>query len=81
MALAVKRQTEQSAQQFTLRREEVQMQMSMAIRMLAKAAGDADFDLDVTIIESSPVVPELVRSTSDGCGSTCESACTSCKSA
>ena len=56
------------------------MQTTMASRMLTKATGDADFDLDITIIESSPVVPELVRSTSDGCGSTCESACTSCKS-
>ena len=54
---------------------------TMPSQKLTEAAGDADFDLDVTIIESSPVVPELVRSTSDGCGSTCESACTSCKSA
>ena len=56
------------------------MQTTMASGMLKKVTGDADFDLDVTIIESSPVVPELMRSTSDGCGSTCESACTSCKS-
>ena len=56
------------------------MQTTMASGMLKKVTGDADFDLDVTIIESSPVVPDLVRSTSDGCGSTCESACTSCRS-
>ncbi len=41
---------------------------------------DLDFDLDVSIVESGPVIPELLRSTSDNCGSTCESACTSCKS-
>ena len=56
------------------------MQATMPSGMLTQASGDGDFDLDVTIIESSPVVPEPVRSTSDGCGSTCESACTSCKS-
>lgn len=56
------------------------MQTTMASGMPKRGSGDTDFDLDVTIIESSPVVPELVRSTSDGCGSTCESACTSCKS-
>lgn len=38
------------------------------------------FDLDITLIESSPVIPELLRSTSDNCGSTCGSACTSCSS-
>jgi FxLD family lantipeptide len=57
------------------------MLATMPIQTFTEGAGDADFDLDVTIIESSPVVPEVVRSTSDGCGSTCESACTSCKSA
>jgi FxLD family lantipeptide len=41
---------------------------------------DADFDLDVRIIESGPVVPDLMRNTDDGCGSTCGSACTSCRS-
>jgi FxLD family lantipeptide len=56
------------------------MQATMPSGMLTQATRDGDFDLDVTIIESSPVVPEPVRSTSDGCGHTCESACTSCKS-
>ena len=41
---------------------------------------DAEFDLDIRIIESGPVIAELLRSTSDNCGSTCASACTSCKS-
>lgn len=41
---------------------------------------DSDFDLDVRIIASGPVIPELLRSTSDNCGKTCASACTSCKS-
>jgi len=42
--------------------------------------GDDDFDLDVSITESGPVIAELLRSTSDNCGGTCASACTSCKS-
>ncbi len=41
-------------------------------------ADDSEFDLDVTIVESGPVVAELLRSTDDNCGATCESACTSC---
>ncbi|MGH8902521.1 MAG: FxLD family lanthipeptide [Egibacteraceae bacterium] len=36
---------------------------------------DSEFDLDVSIVESGPVIAELMRSTDDGCGSTCESAC------
>lgn len=40
---------------------------------------DLDFDLDVSIVESGSVA-DLMLSTSDNCGSTCESACTSCQS-
>ena len=36
---------------------------------------DAEFDLDVSIVESGPVIDDLMRVTSDNCGSTCESAC------
>lgn len=39
------------------------------------AAIDSEFDLDVRIVESSPVVAELMQATSDNCGSTCETAC------
>ncbi|MGH3692821.1 MAG: FxLD family lanthipeptide [Pseudonocardiaceae bacterium] len=38
-------------------------------------AGDAEFDLDVSIVESGPVIDDLMRLTDDGCGSTCETAC------
>lgn len=38
----------------------------------------SDFDLDISIVESGPVLTELVRLTDDNCGHTCESACTSC---
>ncbi|MGH3868022.1 MAG: FxLD family lanthipeptide [Pseudonocardiaceae bacterium] len=41
-------------------------------------AVDSEFDLDVSIVESGPVVAELMRNTDDNCGNTCESACTSC---
>jgi FxLD family lantipeptide len=57
------------------------MQATMSSDTLTEAIGDSEFDLDVTIIEAGPVVPELMRSTSDNCGGTCVSACTSCKSA
>jgi FxLD family lantipeptide len=38
-------------------------------------AADSEFDLDVSIVESGPVIAELMRVTDDGCGTTCESAC------
>lgn len=41
---------------------------------------DPDFDLDVSIVESAPAVTDLMRATDNGCGTTCQSACTSCKS-
>jgi FxLD family lantipeptide len=44
-------------------------------------AADADpFDLNISFIETEPIIPELLRSTSDNCGGTCSSACTSCSS-
>ena len=36
---------------------------------------DSEFDFDVSIVESGPVVEDLMRLTDDGCGSTCDSAC------
>lgn len=44
----------------------------------SSTAVDSEFDLDVSIVESGPVVAELMRSTDDNCGHTCESACISC---
>ena len=41
---------------------------------------DPDFDLDISIVESGPVVSDLLRSTDNGCNSTCGTACTSCRS-
>lgn len=38
-------------------------------------AGESEFDLDVSIVESGPVIDELMRITDDGCGTTCETAC------
>lgn len=43
-------------------------------------ADDDLFDLDIRLVESGPVIPELLRTTSDNCGTTCASACTSCNS-
>ena len=41
---------------------------------------DPDFDLDVSIVETGPVIADLTRNTDDNCGQTCQSACTSCRS-
>ncbi len=41
-------------------------------------AVDPEFELDVSIVESGPVIDELMRLTDDNCGTTCESACNSC---
>lgn len=38
----------------------------------------ADWDLDITIVEGGPAADQLIRLTSDGCNSTCATACTSC---
>ena len=38
-------------------------------------AADSEFDLDVSIVESGPIIDELMRLTDDNCGSTCETAC------
>ncbi|MFG1955588.1 FxLD family lanthipeptide [Micromonospora sp. NPDC048830] len=51
-----------------------------ALATAPETGADDLFDLDISIIESGPVIPELLRSTSDNCGGTCASACTSCKS-
>jgi FxLD family lantipeptide len=34
-----------------------------------------EFDLDVSIVESGPVIDQLLNLTDDGCGATCQSAC------
>lgn len=44
----------------------------------ATPTAESEFDLDVSIVESGPVIDHLLRMTDDNCGSTCESACTSC---
>lgn len=38
-------------------------------------AVDAEFDLDIRIVESGPVIADLMRNTDDNCGATCQSAC------
>jgi FxLD family lantipeptide len=37
-----------------------------------------DFDLDIEFIETGGTVEHIIKMTEDSCGSTCESACTSC---
>ncbi|MGH3939405.1 MAG: FxLD family lanthipeptide [Pseudonocardiaceae bacterium] len=43
-----------------------------------RTAVDSEFELDLSIIESGPVVTDLMRDTSDNCGQTDESACVTC---
>ncbi|MEU3343083.1 FxLD family lanthipeptide [Streptomyces sp. NPDC002144] len=35
----------------------------------------SDFDLDIETVASAPIVGALLNDTGDGCGSTCQSAC------
>jgi FxLD family lantipeptide len=51
----------------------------MSTHATIQALDDQDFELDITIVDAGPVIPELMRSTSDNCGGTCATACTSCK--
>ncbi|MFJ8792841.1 FxLD family lanthipeptide [Streptomyces sp. NPDC102462] len=37
--------------------------------------GDSDFDLNTETVASAPIVGALLNDTGDGCGSTCQSAC------
>ncbi len=39
------------------------------------AVGGSDFDLDIETVASAPVLGALLNDTGDGCGSTCQSAC------
>jgi len=41
----------------------------------AAPTAETDFDLDVSIVESGPLLDELMRLTDDNCGTTCQSAC------
>lgn len=54
----------------------VQMEAAPAQPMTDMDA--ADWDLDVTIVEGGPAADQLIRLTSDGCNSTCATACNSC---
>ncbi|MCM4078298.1 FxLD family lanthipeptide [Paractinoplanes hotanensis] len=36
------------------------------------------FDLDIDFIEAGGTVEHIIKMTEDQCGTTCESACTSC---
>lgn len=37
-----------------------------------------DFDLDIEFIEAGGTVEHIITMTQDNCGTTCQSACTSC---
>ncbi|MCM3884299.1 FxLD family lanthipeptide [Frankia sp. R82] len=50
-----------------------------ALAVVPKLAQDqedlASWDLDISIVESGPAADRLIRMTDDGCGQTCQSAC------
>jgi FxLD family lantipeptide len=52
------------------------IQTGAALPSLTDEAGE--FDLDVSIVASGPVVADLMRNTDDNCGSTNQSACVTC---
>ena len=57
----------------------VQMERPVAQPVAEQGASvQDDFDLDITIVEGGPAADQLIRLTNDGCGSSCQSACTSC---
>ncbi|MFD5134009.1 FxLD family lanthipeptide [Streptomyces olindensis] len=57
----------------------VQMERPVAQPVAVQgASGLDDFELDITIVEGGPAADQLIRLTNDGCGSSCQSACTSC---
>ncbi|MEU5107387.1 FxLD family lanthipeptide [Streptomyces sp. NPDC021354] len=54
------------------------VQLERPVAPAQPAAEAADFDLDITIVEAGPAADQLIRLTSDGCNSTCATACVSC---
>lgn len=52
-----------------------QQNASVVLKAATDYRGDADFDLDVQTIAAAPVLGSLLNDTSDGCTSTCQSAC------
>ncbi|MFI8928256.1 FxLD family lanthipeptide [Streptomyces sp. NPDC053474] len=47
----------------------------MGAAISSSKATSSDFDLDVTVVEHGPIIADLLNDTGDGCGSTCQSAC------
>jgi FxLD family lantipeptide len=60
----------------------VSIQFDEASAALAQPAQDrdeenfAEWDLDVSIVEAGPAADKLIQMTDDGCGQTCQTACT-----
>lgn len=54
------------------------MSIQLENTLATQAEEEEDFgewDLDVSIVESGPAADKLIRMTDDGCGTTCQSAC------
>jgi len=45
------------------------------VGQVPRGAEAEEWDFDVSIIESGPAADQLIRLTNDGCGTTCQSAC------
>ncbi|BCY07295.1 FxLD family lanthipeptide [Actinoplanes sp. L3-i22] len=39
---------------------------------------ETGFDLDITFVEAGDSVQHIIKMTGDNCGTTCQSACTTC---
>lgn len=51
------------------------IQLENTLATQAEEENFGEWDLDVSIVESGPAADKLIRMTDDGCGTTCQSAC------
>ena len=50
-------------------------QTSAAQDSRKREEGFGDWELDISIVQAGPVADKLIQMTDDGCGKTCQSAC------
>lgn len=51
------------------------IQLENTLATQAEEENFGEWDLDVSIVEDGPAADKLIRMTDDGCGTTCQSAC------
>ncbi len=53
-------------------------QLTTEVRLTVSTFIADEFDLDIEFIEAGGTVEHIIKMTEDNCGTTCQSACTSC---